>query len=747
MAKKNQTNVALDISKSQLGKLLASENIRIEHQKVQGPFFDVKNRTLVLPLWKDMDADLYDLFIGHEVGHALFTPPSGWEGKIKQHGTDFKPFMNIVEDVRIEKKMKRKYPGLKKPMYAGYTQLVERGFFGIPMEAMNFLPFADRVNVHFKLGARAAITFNEEEQVIVDMIENAETWDEVIAAAEILFKKSKEEKNMFNDLFNDLMEDSQGQGDSGSESQDGDPQGGEPSSEQSNSSSRSRKELREKLEEASEDVLNALKEWAGEKGTSSLTEDAMKDNQKDLIDASAYPYIYVKLPEINLKNWVIPAKVVHKLMNTGFTPKQRSGADAAWRKFMSVNKRYVDNMVKEFELRRNAKQLAKAKVSKSGELDVSKIWKYRLSEDLFRQTTVVPNGKNHGMLMVVDMSSSMTDNMAGTLEQILCMSMFCRKVGIPFDVYSFINNGGIDAELSAVGFKGSYSTRHGRNSTKIDKSIMINDSTFRLQQLLSNKMSFTEYNNAVKNLVVLANAFKGEGRRYSYGYYGSPDVAIPPNMQLSGTPLNEAVLVLFEVARRFREETKVEVLTSVVLTDGEGSYTRSYVEGGQQKAFPYDVTNIVIEDSKTKKSIVFNNHGDMTLALLDLYGKVTDSRVVGYYLMAGGNFKSQIETKMRNYKRSSVLKENQFNQAQFDKQYEEQFSKERFFAGEGVRGYDTYYMVPGSELEIEEVSLDKILKGRTASSKSTGLLTAFKKMQNTKQVSRVFVRKFIGGIS
>jgi len=50
--------------------------LTFQHKQVKTAMFDVKNRVLVLPVWKDMPNHLYDLLVGHEVGHALFTPNS-----------------------------------------------------------------------------------------------------------------------------------------------------------------------------------------------------------------------------------------------------------------------------------------------------------------------------------------------------------------------------------------------------------------------------------------------------------------------------------------------------------------------------------------------------------------------------------------------------------------------------------------------------------------------------------------------
>ena len=73
-----------------IARLLAKENITIQHGNYHTAWFDIKNRILGLPLWKDMGKDVYDLFIGHEIGHALYTPYEGWhdspdkiKGKLK----------------------------------------------------------------------------------------------------------------------------------------------------------------------------------------------------------------------------------------------------------------------------------------------------------------------------------------------------------------------------------------------------------------------------------------------------------------------------------------------------------------------------------------------------------------------------------------------------------------------------------------------------------------------------------------
>ena len=99
-------------SKSILAKLLANENISVHHGNYPTAFFDVEKRILGLPMFKDFGSkDTVDLFLGHEVGHALFTPYEGWHDSPAQAEVP-RSFLNVVEDVRIERKIQAKYPGL-----------------------------------------------------------------------------------------------------------------------------------------------------------------------------------------------------------------------------------------------------------------------------------------------------------------------------------------------------------------------------------------------------------------------------------------------------------------------------------------------------------------------------------------------------------------------------------------------------------------------------------------------------------
>ena len=117
-------------------------------------------------MWERASSTVYDLLVGHEVGHALETPDEDWTENHKIPPQ----FVNVVEDVRVEKLMKRRYPGLAKTFYKGYGELQEQDFFSVGDDNVNKYNLADKANLYFKVGNFLKIDFNVDEQEIINMI-------------------------------------------------------------------------------------------------------------------------------------------------------------------------------------------------------------------------------------------------------------------------------------------------------------------------------------------------------------------------------------------------------------------------------------------------------------------------------------------------------------------------------------------------------------------------------------------------
>ena len=180
--------------KSGLAKLMATENLTVQHAKVPTASFDPKNRVLTCPIWEQMSGDLYDLLIGHEVGHALDTPADGWHGAVHDRGRNYKGFLNVVEDARIEKRQKRRYPGLRKSFVNGFNELMGKDFFGLRGRNVNTLPFIDRLNIHTKSSYSLPVEFNAKEQDFVDRVQACESFEEALKLTDEIWDYSKEEQ-------------------------------------------------------------------------------------------------------------------------------------------------------------------------------------------------------------------------------------------------------------------------------------------------------------------------------------------------------------------------------------------------------------------------------------------------------------------------------------------------------------------------------------------------------------------------
>ena len=701
-------------SKSLLAKLLAEENITVQHRKTQTAYFDIKQRILVCPILKDMPAELYDLLMGHEVGHALYTPLEGWHNAVTQdQRPNFKSFLNIVEDARIERFVKNKFPGIRSSFYKGYQNLFDRDFFGVANVDIATLKLIDRINLHFKLGVLANASFSDEEMVFVRMVEEAKTWDDVVRAASALYEYAKNEQAQTDTHQSYELSDEDGDGDDFEfDLEDGEPGAG-----------------KDEFEDDA-DIFEDARDFAPD----SMTDKSFRRREQELVDESCVPIAYVNLPSINLAERVIPHSVVYQNMvstiphftatNT-FKDLESIMPGSSIRDFNAKNGRYVNYLVKEFELRKNAKQFARASINKTGELDMQKIGKYRLTEDLFRRVTVVPQGKNHGLILFLDMSGSMQHNMAGTIEQLLILTMFCRKVNIPFAVYGFIDSSFDDR-------KSSHDHTGGFNKTMAnykEGDLYLENETFRLREYLTSSMTRNEYNDAVSKLLVIMELYRRGMRAY-----------MPSSERLNGTPLDEAIVASIEITNKFRKAHRLEVLTTMFLTDGESSCSPyRYVTDVEENSFPTTKSfraqtessfnyNLIITDPKSRESVSGGRDSVMTTLLLKLAKKATGANYIGFFIGQPGVSIGQCVRKVMDiYRVKGANYEKDLARARKDKYFPVLNS-----------GFDVYYVVPGGdELTVKDTGINV-----PVGAAKNDLRKAFLATMSSRAVNRVFLSRF-----
>jgi hypothetical protein len=558
--------------KSQLAKLLATEDLVVEHKKVPTACFNVHTRVLTLPLWEKASGTVYDLLVGHEVGHALFTPDEDWTETVQVP----QQFVNVVEDARIEKLMKRKYAGLAKTFFNGYKQLNEEDFFQIADEDISTFNLADRANLYFKIGNFTALDFKPEEKEIINLIGVCETFADALIAAEELYKYCKKEKEQQQKIAD--FDSHEIQGNSQSPANDF-VETNDSSSEEEGESDKSQEQPGEtdSYGGTAQGNETPVKSSDTQDEPEIRTADSLEDKIRDLVgNEDGYENTYVEIPQVNLDTVIAKNSEVHKDINDSFAHQQKihnehaddkgyppvnlyKETDIEFKKFKTSAQKEVNYLVKEFECRKAADQYARASTARTGVLDTARLHTYKYNEDLFKKVSVIPDGKNHGLVFVLDWSGSMCDVMLDTCKQLFNLVWFCKKVSIPFEVYAFTNEwrrGEYDYENDH--YLSADRTPHYEKKD----GLLVVDETFSMMNILTSKVSGKELEHQMLNIWRLAYCF---GRMYHSPYTYSN------RMCLSGTPLNEALITLHQILPKFQKENKLQKVQCIVLTDGEAS--------------------------------------------------------------------------------------------------------------------------------------------------------------------------------
>jgi hypothetical protein len=562
--------------KSQLAKLLATEDLVVEHKKVSTACFNVHTRVLTLPLWEKASNTVYDLLVGHEVGHAIFTPDEDWTQSAKIPPQ----FVNVVEDARIEKLMKRKYMGLAKTFFNGYKELNDQDFFQLNNEDLSKFNLADRANLWFKVGNYIDVPIQRGKEIeIINLIADTETFADVLIAAEELYKYCKKEKEQQQKVANFDSHEQQG-GSQSSTNQSVETDDSSPEEEGESDKSQPNPDESYGGTAQGNEVQNTVND---EKEPEILTADSLENKLRDLINHDGYENVYVEIPQVNLETVIGKNADVHKDIDSTFNHQQEKNnqlcderdwdrvdlfkyADEDYKKFKLSAQKEVNYLVKEFECRKAADSYARATTARTGVLDTSRLHSYKYTEDLFKKVSVIPDGKNHGLVFILDWSGSMSHVLQDTCKQLFNLVWFCKKVAIPFEVYAFTNEwrrGEYDYETQ------TYSPADRTSHYEAKEGLIQVEESFALMNLLTSKVSGKELEHQMLNVWRLAVCF-GDSYRAQYTYSN--------RLALSGTPLNEALMSLHQILPKFQKENKLQKVQCIVLTDGEANYPPYHVE-------------------------------------------------------------------------------------------------------------------------------------------------------------------------
>ena len=761
--------------KSMLAKLMAAENISVEHKKIPTAAFDVKNRVLYLPIlkWKP-GSDVYDLFCAHEVGHALWTPYDGWHSSISEKGKGYKSFLNVIEDARIEKKIKRKFAGSRKCMLGGYIELMDEDFFGLRKMGVdaNDLGLIDRINLYTKAGTQYSIDFTDEEREWVEKVMRTETWEDVVEVTDALYEWCKENESETDNSYGDFDEneeydwnedydpdDYEEDGNTspiGSDEKKSDDDSEKSEENKTNPSSKSNEDSDEEKDGSetssnnfeggkSDPFSDNREDFAGGSNDNneptSMTDEAFRENEKELSDMSDNVSIpqYLTFPKINTDSIVVDYKVIHEELNNYYNGVETAidTGNEMLKKFKVNNGKMISYMVKEFEMKKAADIHRRAYSSKRGTLDMNKIHAYKYSDNIFRQITNLPEGKNHGMVMFIDWSGSMHGYMKDTIEQLINLTMFCQKVQIPFEVYAFTDhyrdyncdnphrpNTIFDKNWSRNSDSNYDESSAGKKISNYKKNDLIISQHLRLMTLFSSKMKGRELTEAYRNILLVGDTFSNY-----YGYRNNPYFGAPNNFSLSGTPLDATIICAKTIIEEFKTKTKAQIVNVVFLTDGQSNRHNEFLDSDGRTQH-ISRNNLHIDDPVTRTRVYPNRESgklmDTTSIFLLALKKQLGINLLGFFLTSGSGRRTagNMSYIMERYPRDEEITK---------------FRKEKFLI-ETKTSYDELYIINTKGLEIDEVDhMDAVEVGSTKAQ----IRRALKKNTSGKLQNRMLLNAFI----
>jgi hypothetical protein len=786
-------------SKSILAKALAEENIKVFHDpSLETAMFDVANRTLMLPMWENISSECYDLLVGHEIGHALYTPDidagksadcvdGPWTSVAEKiggnvHASYVQGIMNIVEDVRIERMVKEKYPGLRRDFAIGYREMFEKDFFGTNGKEISKLAFADRINLHFKVGNHLIVPFSAEEQKIVDSIERNMSFDGTCTITEEIFnfiggtrthvnrpKQSNgatrgNQNGSAKDNFNGV----------GQRQNSNNPSDGDGNSETLNQGNNTGSDESNGTDGDTHNQNNSMGSAPSGAGTGQVleqmtTQNSFDDKQKKNISSTVKTSNYYEIPTPCVKNIVVPYGKVNHYLSNYFSNTRNSGSsyakfmdriDEKYSRLMSNARPLIGQLIQQFDMKKAADEQKRTTISRSGKLDCDRLCLHKITDDIFMNYSNIADGKNHGMVMVIDWSSSMQMATEDVLTQVVMLSQFCKRMSIPFDVYLFTSQHhvakacGHTIDINAQWLTGSKIKsfakknfdyeRHDRYAKAISSSELEH---FSLIHVLSSDMKQFDFTNAIKNLFTLGQFVTRPKDLYvSKSNPSVYDISIsvnpPTGFGQANTPLDSTIITMMNIVPEFQKKHNVQIVNTIFLTDGETGYSPIRVShyGGHRREY------VSVKSPINEKEYDVSDFQTSTDALLHIFGDVTGSTTIGFFIIlhrkgACRYFPNSQDTKQIFVK----MQQDGFLDApkmKFETVYNyETRSYETKQSQVTNHGYDKLFVIPTSSSE-EIDDIDDALGELPQNATLTRIRNTFLKAVNNRINSRGFINRF-----
>lgn len=441
-------------------KLLSNENLSVVYSDTATTaFFDLESRTITLPTYDFLGKAEQQMLASHEVAHAKFSNYSldDFQKYVKKFGSLF----NIIEDIYVEQCIKRAYPGLSKVFSEAYKSLYENNFFKLGKRTAESFHFYDRINLFFKIGHVFPVNFSQKESEYVVRCYQLTSNDDVVKlCADIMKAFNNENAELQNDASknkkqskseNDKNGESAGSAD---ESVNGSDEGENASAGQSDGQSEEKQSSADSNEKEGSDASSAAK---NEENNASRAGETMEDFDNALKEAlkkasskrketkDLFGYMSATINVFTSNNASVYDNVVNgipiteKILSELFTNSSKEHVHFI--KKMNKDLDFIKRVSKDgdnyFQMLRNAKKAKSVRRRNSGSLDYRRLAKYKTSETIFKRKAIVTHETNHGVVLLIDFSTSIEKVTNDIINQAIVTCEFCKRNNIKFEVFLF----------------------------------------------------------------------------------------------------------------------------------------------------------------------------------------------------------------------------------------------------------------------------------------------------------------------
>lgn len=233
-----------------------------------------------------------------------------------------------------------------------------------------------------------------------------------------------------------------------------------------------------------------------------------------------------------------------------------------------------NELYSEYIRHKNAFALTQKTLKKTGIIDIGRLYAYKTSDNIFKKKTILPKGKNHGIVLGIDNSASMRSVFHEVLANAAAIAHFCNRAKVKLKCFTFTGH---------TVYQNGTDPR-GYNSVKGDIDSSIDSRVSDLREVFNENMTLDTIRNIYyEALLCISFNFdfydpinrKNDSKKemlIKLGVFADIEHAkeVIVRWHQQATPLAIANIAALQLADEMRR-SDVEHVSIVMLTDGDNN--------------------------------------------------------------------------------------------------------------------------------------------------------------------------------